>query len=44
MKLKRGMYQAVAQADALSSENTNVVEADAVILVEGNMRISVMAS
>lgn len=44
MKLKGGMYQAGAKADVLSSENFNVVEADTVMIVEGNTRISVMAS
>jgi len=44
VKLREGMYQAGAKADVLSSENINVVEADAFILVEGNMRISVTAS
>jgi hypothetical protein len=44
VKLLEGMYQAGAKADVLSSEKLNVVEADTFILVEGSMRISVMAS
>ena len=44
MKLKEGMYQAGAKASGLSSEKFNVVEADAFIVVEGNMKVSGMAS
>ena len=44
MKLKEGMYQAGAQASGLSFENVNVVEADAVMVAEGGMRINAMAS
>jgi len=38
------MHQAGVQTSGLSSETSNVVEADAVMLVEGEMRVSAMAS
>jgi len=44
VKLKGGMYQAGVKASGLSFENIDVVEADAVMLVEGNKRINAKAS
>jgi hypothetical protein len=43
-ELKRRMYQAVTKVNVLSSVISNVVEVDAFILAENNMKDSAMAS